>query len=108
MYCDDAAQLLQAKQVTDTPIEPTTAVALPVGDDRIPEGNRQGDHNKAVSAHLLAIVYFMTETGICSRERYDAKYTEALSCVDEWSAEERDKLLDQLKTLKSALGTDET
>ena len=50
----------------------------------------------------------MTETGICSRERYDAKYTEALSCVDEWSAEERDKLLDQLKTLKSALGTDET
>jgi hypothetical protein len=42
----------------------------------------------SVTANLFTIAHFLTETGICKREQYAAKYTEMLAKVDQLYAEQ--------------------
>lgn len=105
VYQADAVSLLQAADQHEqhARVASSELPAAASNDDQVPPGSRQADYNKSVSAHLLAIIHFLTETRICKREQYDAKYTEALACVDEWSAEDRDRLLAQLGGMKNPL-----
>lgn len=54
------------------------------------------------SAHLLALVWFVTET-LCKQENYEAKYNEALSAVDAWQTEDRDKARAQMTAAQQAV-----
>lgn len=54
---------------------------------------QQDDFNKWVTAHLLAVVHYLVETGICTRDKFEQRLNEALSLVDEASAAQRDARL---------------
>lgn len=57
-----------------------------------PPGHSQADFNRDVSASLLTIAYFLTETAICKPEAYEQKKIEMLAKVDQFQAEEVDRL----------------
>lgn len=59
---------------------------------------QQKVHSQAVSAHLLAIVHFLVETGICRREKYTEEYLKMLANVEQWAAEDSDGLLARIRS----------
>jgi len=68
VYPADARTLLAAAQA---PVAPPNAT-----------NPTQAQFNRWVSAQLLAITYFLTETGICTRGRYEDQLLQALETVD--------------------------
>lgn len=52
--------------------------------------------NKSITAHVLALLYFVRETLYVKPEIFEGKYNEALSLVDQLSSERRDAILSTL------------
>lgn len=75
VYRDDALQLLDAAQVKQRIGE-----SLP---DPTRKEPNQHDFNRWLTAHVLTLVYFMRETGICRPEQYEERLAESLALVDE-------------------------
>lgn len=59
-------------------------------------GRDPADAFRFLTAHVLAIAYWLTETRICSQARYEAQFHRMLSLVDQTSAEDREGLLTQV------------
>lgn len=77
VYAADAKRLLAAA-------EAAPAVAA---------GPTRADFDRSVSAHILALVHFCKETGLVKTEQiYLDKYHEFVSKVDQWTAEDHDRL----------------
>lgn len=104
VYMDDAAKLFPngygdvAQQA-----EQQQAVFGPPGghgvQTQIP-GHLWKEFANSVSAHLLAQLSYLVDTGICTEEAYQAKYVGFLAKVDQWTAEDRAKALEQLPGAK--------
>ena len=89
VYETDARILIQS---LGTPLNDNVPVAAPAA-TAADSNAKQGEFNKWAAAHFLTIAHFMIETGICTKDRFEQKLTEALSLVDEVQAEKRDALL---------------
>lgn len=92
VYETDARMLIQS---LNTPLNDQVPVATPATNkaDTCPGNTTQGEFNKWAAAHFIVVAHFLIETGICSRQVFEQKLTEALSLVDEVQAEKRDALL---------------
>jgi hypothetical protein len=55
-------------------------------------GNHAHFHN-ALLAHVLTIVNFLVDTGICKAQQYEDRYTGFLAYVDRCAAADREALL---------------
>jgi hypothetical protein len=89
----DARELLQACG----PGTPAAIAAVnPDADDRVPKGLRQSDYNASFTAHLLTMMDFLIETGICRKDQYEDKYHAMLSDVDRMMAEDKQAAFDRL------------
>jgi len=103
VYETDARILIQA---LGTPLNDNVPVAAPaVQAAASPNNPKQGEFNKWAAAHFLTVAHFLIETGICTKQAFEQKLTEALSLVDEVTAEKRDALLAEFTPMaKDMLG----
>lgn len=103
VYETDARQLIQS---LGTPLNADVPVAEPVVPAAESSNNpKQSEFNKWAAAHFLTLAHYMIETGICTRQGFEQKLTEALSLVDEVHAEKRDELLAEFTPIaKDILG----
>jgi hypothetical protein len=76
----DASRLLQSCQVPQEE-EPKPETSLGNG-----VSPAQADHNKAMAAHVLAVVQLLVDTGIVDKEKYEKRFTAQLAHVDQEAA----------------------
>lgn len=89
VYPDDAAVLMHAAQPQAQAMQ-----AMPIRKqdaDHAPDDWRA--FSASTAAHVLSIVEFLTETGICSKEKYEETYNTMLAQVDQWTTEDRNERL---------------
>jgi hypothetical protein len=80
----DARELLAA--VPQPPTHPE------VGPSRAPTGPTQENFNRWATAHVLTIVRFLVDTGICKQDQYEHELLENIDRVTQWHGEDKERL----------------
>lgn len=70
-------------------------------DDPVPPNQKQ--FNRWVAAQMMAISYFLVETGICKPEQYEDKLLEMICKVDEYQTEKKEELRAQMRKYETTV-----